>query len=43
MKTAVEEVAQGIIDGSCASASDPCIDKDYIMDKMSKIKIIGLK
>ena len=43
MKTAVEEVVQGIIDGSCASATEPCIDKDYIMDKMSKLKILNLK
>ena len=38
MKTAVEEVSKEIIDASCASASEPCIDQDYIMEKMSNLK-----
>ena len=38
MKTAVEDVAKIIMDDSCASATEPYIDKDYIMDKMSKIE-----
>ena len=43
MKTAVEDVAKTIIDASCPSATEPCIDKDYIMEKMSKIEVTRLK
>ena len=39
MKTAVEDVAKTIIDASCPSATVPCIDKDYIMEKMSKTEV----
>lgn len=43
MKTAVEDVAKTIIDASCPSATEPCIDKDYIMEKMSKTEKQGFK
>ena len=39
MKAAVEDVAKTIIDASCPSATEPCIDKDYIMEKMSKTEV----
>ena len=43
MKTAVEDVAKTIIDDSCASATEPCIDKDYIMETMSiRLNLQGL-
>ena len=40
MKTAVEDVVKIIVDDSCSSAAEPCIDKDYILDKMSKIEFM---
>ena len=43
MKTAVEDVAKTIIDASCPSATEPCIDKDYIMEKMSKTEATRFK
>ena len=43
MKTAVEDVAKTITDASCPSATEPCIDKDYIMEKMSKTEVTRFK
>ena len=36
MRTAVEAVTTAILTGSCGTDGDPCIDTEYISNKMSR-------
>ena len=36
MRTAVEAVTTAILTGSCGTDGDPCIDTEYINNKMSR-------
>ena len=38
MRTAVEAVTAAILTGSCGTDGDPCIDTEYINNKMSRIQ-----
>ena len=38
MRTAVEAVTAAILTGSCGTDGDPCIDTEYINNKMSRMR-----